>query len=150
MPPSPGVAGYAYEVGYDAHLGIIDYTIAFKYRDSYRELLQWISRNQPEQIQHRSRVAVISASPLRIKEARIRAQTSTDYGPKLRENIIPDNVSHEILSILRDSLNKYLRYDRKWKNKYINERWRSSTGEGLQWNRFRYLDDGQWKEILTK
>lgn len=146
MPPSPGVQ--ASRILAEVRDGKLWYSVDHELRSNYIEFLKWQRTNQPEQIRHRSRMATLALSELRITEARLRAARASEAMTQIKKYIMPERIASTIKNILIDKLDKYTTYDEAWKNKYISERWTSSIGEGMQWNRFRVLDNNQWRTVM--
>ena len=153
MPSSPGVLAYRAVVDYypDESLGgKIVYKVVYKLDPVFEELLKWIKINQPEQVLHRSRSITLACSNLRKNESEVRTETVRNNMSKLDKFRMPVHIQDQVLSILNTNLQKYMKYDRQWKDKYISQRLNSSTGEGLKWQRFIYLDDSQWSDIFER
>lgn len=144
MPPSPGVKSY--RIGYEFTGDLLYYDLHVE----WRPIVKWLLGKLPKwQITHRSRTAVLSASPLRAYENKKRIDNVIEWQPSLQENALSASESGEIYRLIVDKTLKYLTKDSEYIRYYIKEHATSSFGGNFRWGQTTSLTSSEWDEFYN-
>jgi len=142
MPPSPGVKGYTVSYQYDDNKLFFDLDV--RWHDATKWLINQI---EPWQITHRSRTAVIAASPLRVAENRQRLSNIQEWLPTYEGYSLSDSESLTLYNLVLDRTLEYLEFNTDWIAHYIKEHIGSSLGNGFKWKDTLSMSNDEWKGI---
>jgi hypothetical protein len=142
MPPSPGVVGYNLNYQYTG-LSVV-YDLQVKWHDSIKWLLDQV---EPWQVTHRSRTAVIAASPLRVAENQKRIANITEWKSTYEDFSLSDSQSDQLFQLVLDRTKEYMEFSPDWIKHYIKEHLGSSLGGGFKWKDTLSMSLGEWKSI---
>lgn len=145
MPPSPGVKQYRLQ--YEFEGDILSYSLEV----DWRPITLWLVRKIPQwQVYHRSRSAVVSASPLRVQENRKRINNTLSWLDSLKKYALSDRLSSEFYRILIEKTKKYLKYDRDYIVKYIRDHKTSSFGGNYRWGQTISMSPSEWQSFYEQ
>jgi hypothetical protein len=143
MPPSPGVQGYILNYDFAGN------ELAFELRVEWREVAKWLFRTIPSwQVTHRSRTAVIAASPLRVPEDMKRNARVMDWMPTFSEFSLDDSASETVYDLVLGKTLEYLDFNKQWISHYITEHEASSMGGGFHWRDTFSMSEDQWRKVF--
>jgi len=142
MPPSPGVESYSLEYQWTGRE--LGFDLSVKWHDG----AIWLAKQvEPWQITHRSRTAVISASPLRVAENLKRINNVREWYDTYFPYILSDSQSYSLYQLVLDKTLKHMRFNQEWIKHYIRQHIGSSLGEGWRWKHTLSMPMDEWKVI---
>lgn len=142
MPPSPGVLGYTLEYQWTGR------TVGYDLRVDWHPGAKWLATQvEPWQITHRSRTAVISASPLRVAENLKRISNVLEWRNSYSSYILSDAKSNELYQLVLDKTLKHMTFSPDWIKHYIRQHIGSSLGEGWRWKHTLSMPMSEWRTI---
>jgi hypothetical protein len=144
MPPSPGVIGYDLQYQYTGTS--VFYDLRVRWHDSIKWLLDQV---EPWQVTHRSRTAVIAASPLRVAENQKRLSNIAEWRSTFEPFTLSDERSVTLYNLVLDRTLEYMKLDPEWIKHYIKEHLGSSLGGGYHWKDTLSMNLDEWKDIFT-
>lgn len=145
MPASPGVDNYRLDVEFTGD------ELYYNLDVEWRPVTRWLVKQLPLwQVTHRSRTAVISASPLRVAENRKRVQSAIDWQSSLRNVSLSPRLANAIYDLIIDRTLKYLKFDREYIAKYIKDHSTSSFGGNYRWGQTTSLTNSEWKAFYEQ
>jgi hypothetical protein len=143
MPPSPGVFGYIFNYDYAGN------ELAYEVKVEWREITKWLARQMPDwQITHRSRSAVVAASPLRVAEDMQRNARVKEWLPTFDGYSLSDSTSEVLYQLILDRTLEYLDFNPHWIDHYVREHERSSMGGGFKWRDAFSMSDDEWRRFF--
>lgn len=142
MPPSPGV------IGYDLTYQYTGFAVNFDLKVNWHPSVHWLmDQVEPWQVTHRSRTAVLAASPLRVAENEKRLANIMEWRSTFNDFSLSDSESLSLYHLVLDRTLEYMKFDQDWIKHYIKEHLGSSLGGGYKWKDTLSMDFGEWKEI---
>lgn len=147
MPPTPGISEYNFFGAYDPNDGVVRYTIEPTYRPEFLNLLDYLRRENPMQIIHRSRLAAVACSPLRIPELMKKDVGREKYGKEILSHALSDRESDKLLDLVLRTTFKYMKVDMKYIARYLKDHESSSIGMGYKWPDLEVLDEEDWLQL---
>jgi hypothetical protein len=146
MQPSPGVLGYRLTYQWTGS------SVGYKLDVDWHPATKWLAEQvEPWQITHRSRTAVIAASPLRVPEQMKKISDVLEWKPTFERFSLSDAKSLELYLMVMDKTLKHFSFDERWIQKYIAKHIGSSlgrTGETrYSWKHTLSMPLSEWRTI---
>jgi len=149
MPPTPGVSEYEFMGEYNTDDGKVYYRFVPKYRPEFINLVNFLVNDNPSQIVHRSRVAAVACSPLRIPELLRKDEGRVKYGKELDRYKLNESQSRQLLTMILTTTFKYMKVDMVHIARYLKDHEQSSVGMGYKWPDLACLEEEDWERLRS-
>lgn len=150
MPPSPGVTSYTVKAYFDQEKASLHYACDYAFAPGFWDFFDVISKIQPEQLKHRSRIAAVAYGPLRVAELEKKLKSKELYSDDINRLRMPEEKSRAVLNICIDESLRAFKFQKDYILSYIKEHSGSSIGSGFHWADLEDLEDEDWLELLRR
>lgn len=123
------------------------YTVRVHWEPWVRE---FVTKLEPWQITHRSRLIGLSVGPLRINELDRRIAKSTSLMERVKRVRLSDIESARLLDIVVDNTLKYMKVNMSAIRYYIDEHIGRSLGDRHRWDDAYFIQRSEWEEIMQQ